>query len=206
MDDGGPRRGCLARADAGPSDKCDARRSARRWCWSPRRPLARADGDRALSGELGWATFSAPGKATNSQTPPAVSPDWGAAVDVIYEHGDLDRLLAARRARRLPTFSGGLSDPKKQSQQSYAGIGDVGVVFRFDVLRLVPYAFGGIGGIAATGGPISTTGLTIAVGGGAEFLVDRHHSVGLEARLSSSFGTDLTVVTAGLRVSSHWGF
>src|SRR6185503_12353375 len=48
--------------------------------------VAHADGERALSASLGWATFSAPGKAMGRQAPPTLSPDIGGALAVSYEH------------------------------------------------------------------------------------------------------------------------
>jgi hypothetical protein len=165
---------------------------------------ARADGDRALSGGFGWGTFSAPGIATGNQTPPAVSPSWGVTGDVVYEQG-ISTDLSWRAEVALATFHGGQSDPKTQSSQSYAALGDAGLVFRFDVLKYVPYAFGGVGAVTTTGGPLSTTGLAIAIGGGLDILIDRHHSIGIEARLAA-FGTDLTVFTIGLRYSKRWDF
>lgn len=165
---------------------------------------ARADGDRAVSAGLDYATFSAPGIPNSSgQTPTASSPSWGAGVSGVYEQA-LSTDISLRGELAGDTFSGGLTDRKHQTARSYAALGDVGVLFRFDVLRLVPYAFGGVGGIAATGGPLSTTGLVIAIGGGVNFLVDRHRSIGAEVRLAS-FGTSITVVTVGLRVSTRWG-
>ena len=164
---------------------------------------ARADGDRALSVGLGWATFSTPGKKANNQEPPAVSPDWGLSAALIYEHG-ISTDLSLRGELVGNTFSGGTTD-KKQDAQSYAVVADAGVVFRFDVLRYVPYAFGGAGAVASTGGPLGASGLVVAIGGGLDVLVNRNRSVGVELRLAS-FGTDLTVVTANLRVSSRWGF
>src|SRR5262245_37182526 len=47
--------------------------------------VARAEGERALSVGLGWATFSAPGVAMPNMEPPAVSPDIGGALMVSYE-------------------------------------------------------------------------------------------------------------------------
>lgn len=165
---------------------------------------ARADGDRALSVGIDYATFSAPGIANSSgQTPSAASPSWGAGVSGSYEQA-LSTDISLRGELAGDAFSGGLTDPKHQTTRSYAGVGDVGVLFRFDVLRVVPYAFGGVGGIVATGGPLATTGLVLAIGGGVTFLVDRRRSVGAEVRIAS-FGTGLTVVTFGVRLSTRWG-
>jgi len=164
---------------------------------------ALADSERALSVGLGWATFSVPGKPVNGMTPPAVTPDVGGALSVMYEHmigSDLG--LRAELAGGL--FYGG--ENKDQSPTSFAGLVDAGVVFRFDVLKYVPYAFGGLGAIGTGGGPIDGgVDLVLAVGGGLDILASRQHSYGFEARIAS-FGGDVTVFTLGVRGSTRWGY
>ncbi len=165
---------------------------------------ARADSERALSVGVGWATFSTTVKSTTgSMAPVSVSPDLGGTLSVAYEHmvgSDLG--LRAELAGGL--FYGG--EGKDQSPTSYAGLVDGGVVFRFDVLKYVPYAFGGIGAIASGGGPISGgVDFVLSVGGGLDILASRQHSYGFEARLAS-FGGDMTVFTLGVRGTTRWGF
>jgi hypothetical protein len=165
---------------------------------------ARADSDRALSAGLGWATFSTTVKqTTGSMAPISVSPDVGGTVSVTYEHmigSDLG--LRAELAGGL--FHGGQA--AKQSATSFAGLGDAGVVFRFDVLKYVPYAFGGIGAIASGGGPIDRgLDVVLSVGGGLDILASRQYSYGFEARLAS-FGGDITVFTLGVRGTTRWGY
>jgi hypothetical protein len=164
---------------------------------------AHAEGDRALSLGVGWATFSAPGKATNNQTPPTVTPEVGGTLSVIYEHAvGSDFSLRGEAAGSM--FYGGAG--KGQSNTSYGALGDVGVTFRFDVLKYVPYAFGGVGGVVSGGGPISRGGeFVIVVGGGLDWLVSRSRSFGVEGRLAS-FGGDVTIFTLGLRGTVRWGY
>jgi hypothetical protein len=164
---------------------------------------AHADGDRAVSAGLGWATFSTPGKPMRNQAPPTLSPDVGGALAVSYEQSvSTDFGLRAELAGGV--FYGG--GQAMQGQTSYAVLGDAGVVFRFDVLKFVPYAFGGLGGVAAGGGPIDRgADFVLVVGGGVDWLQSRERSVGLEARVAS-FGGDVTVVTFGLRGTMRWGF
>ena len=164
---------------------------------------AAAEGERALSVGLGWATFSVPGEAVGNMEPPAISPDYGGALSVSYEHAlGTDVMLRAELAGGL--FYGGNSE--KQSAVSYAALADAGVVFRFDVLKYVPYAFGGLGAVATTGGPIDgQLDLVLAIGGGLDVLVSRARSWGFELRIAS-FGGDVTVFTAGLRGTTRWGF
>lgn len=162
-----------------------------------------AENERALSVNLGWATFSVPGKATGNMTPPTVSPDVGGALGVSYEHA-IGTDIALRGELAGGVFYGGAS--KKQSDTSFAGLGDVGVTFRFDVLKYVPYAFGGVGGVVSGGGPIDKgADFVLCVGGGLDILESRSRSWGLEGRLAS-FGGDITLFTVGLRGTIRWGY
>ena len=164
---------------------------------------AHADGDRALSATLGWATFSVPGKRMGNMEPPSITPDIGGTVGVIYEHSVSDD-LSLRGEGAFGMFYGG--NDAKQTAASYAGLADVGVVFRFDVLKYVPYAFGGLGAVMAGGGPIDrNTDLVLAIGGGLDILASRKRSFGVEARLAS-FGGDVTLFTLGVRGTIRWGY
>jgi len=164
---------------------------------------ARAEGDRALSVGIGWATFSTPGKKMGNQEPPAITPDVGGTLSVVYEQSlSTDFSLRGELAGGL--FYGG--NTGMQSDTSYAGLGDVGLVFRFDVLKYVPYAFGGVGGIVSGGGPIDRgSELVVALGGGLDILTSRERSWGIEGRLVS-FGGDVTLFTLGLRGTVRWGY
>ncbi len=164
---------------------------------------ARAENEQALSVGVGYATFSVPGPAVENMAPPAVSPDWGGVVSATYERMiGSDVGLRGELAGSL--FRGG--NTMKQSPGSYALLGDVGVVFRFDILHVVPYAFGGIGAVTASGGPIDNgRDFVLVVGGGADWLRSRERSYGVEIRLAS-FAGDITVFTIGLRGTQRWGF
>lgn len=164
---------------------------------------AHADGDRALSLGAGWATFSVPGKKMGTMQPPAITPDWGGSLGAMYEHGvSSDLWLRGELAGAL--FSGGAG--KGQSDRSFAGLADVGVLFRFDTLKYVPYAFGGVGGVWTNGGPIDLgSEFVVVLGGGLDVLASRTRSWGLEGRLAS-FGGSLTMFTLGVRGSIRWGY
>jgi len=165
--------------------------------------VAHADGERALSASLGWATFSATGKPVGRQAPPTLSPDVGGALSVSYEHS-ISSDLSLRCELAGGVFHGGAQ--AKQANTSFAALGDAGVVYRFDVLKYVPYAFAGLGGVTAGGGPIERTAEPVVViGGGLDWLQSRERSVGLEARVAS-FGGDITVVTFGVRGTLRWGY
>ena len=164
---------------------------------------ARADGERALSGDFGLATFSALGKKVGNMTPPSLSPDIGFTLGGSYEHMiGADFALRAEAAGGL--FTGGAE--KGESSTSWAALGDVGIAFRFDVARWVPYAFAGVGGVISGGGPIDRgADFVVSIGGGLDFLASRSRSYGGELRLAS-FGGDVTVATLSFRASLRWGY
>lgn len=164
---------------------------------------AAAEGERALSVNLGWATFSVPGKPVGNMAPPTLSPDVGGALGVSYEQA-IGTDIALRGELAGGLFYGG--NGKKQSADSFAGLGDVGVTFRFDVLKYVPYAFGGVGGVVSGGGPIDKgADFVLCVGGGLDVLESRSRSWGVEGRLAS-FGGNITLFTLGLRGTVRWGY
>lgn len=164
---------------------------------------AMAEGERALSIGLGWATFSVPGEAVDNMAPPTITPDVGGAASVTYEHS-ISSDLSLRVEGAFGVFYGGGTE--EQSKVSYAGLVDAGGVFRFDVLKYVPYLFGGVGAVATTGGPIDGgVDFVVAIGGGLDVLLSRARSYGFEARLAS-FGGDTTVFTLGVRGTVRWGY
>jgi hypothetical protein len=162
-----------------------------------------AEGERALSAGLSYATFSVPGKAMGNQAPPTLAPDGGLSLSVSHERA-IGSDFSLRGELAGAGFYGG--NDKTQSALSYAGLVDVGVTFRFDILKYVPYAFGGVGGVVTGGGPIDTgADFVLVVGGGCDWLVSRDRSYGVEGRLAS-FGGDVTVFTLGLRGTVRWGY
>ena len=164
---------------------------------------ARADSEKAASVSLGWATFSATGEAEGDMAPPSVVPDLGGSASVMYEQM-IGSDLGLRAEGAFGLFYGGQAED--QAATSYAAVGDAGVVFRFDVLKYVPYAFGGLGAVVTWGGPIgSRVAPVLSIGGGLDILASRQHSYGFEARLAS-FGGDVTVFTLGIRATTRWGY
>ncbi|MDX2093449.1 MAG: hypothetical protein SFX73_36735 [Kofleriaceae bacterium] len=164
---------------------------------------AHAENERALSVGLGWATFSAPGEASGNMEPPAITPDVGGAVAITYEHA-LGSDVAVRGELAGGIFYGG--NAEGQQALSYAALADVGAVYRFDVLKYVPYAFAGVGAVGTTGGPIPRdVNFVLTIGGGLDILVSRASSYGFEARLAS-FGGDITLFTLGVRATTRWGY
>src|SRR5258708_595888 len=112
---------------------------------------ARADDEQAFSVGAGYASFSAPGVAMGKMEPPSVSPDWGLGIGGTYERA-IGSDIALRADLAGSFFRGGQA--KDQSVTSTVGQGSVGVTVRFDILKAVPYAFGGVGAVASHGGPI----------------------------------------------------
>ena len=162
-----------------------------------------ADGDHALSASVGWATFSVPGKPMRNQAPPTLTPDWGGALAVSYERS-VSTDVSLRGEAAGGVFQGG--GQAMQGKTSYAALADAGVVFRLDVLSIVPYAFGGLGAAVAGGGPIDRSAdLVLAAGAGVDWLERRTRSFGVEGRVAS-FGGDVTIVTVGVRGTIRWGF
>lgn len=164
---------------------------------------AAAENEQALSVGLGYASFSAPGEAKENMAPTTTSPDWGSGLFLSYE-----RMIGSDLGLRVDAagalFRGG--NTEAQTAMSYAVVGDVGLVFRFDVLHVVPYAFAGVGAVYSTGGPIDRgTDYVLQIGGGADWLRSRKRSFGVELRLAS-FAGDVTVATIGIRGTHRWGF
>lgn len=159
---------------------------------------ARGDGEQAVSVSGTWAAFSARGKKLGTMEPPTVTSYLGAGLA-----GEYERSVSSDLSVR-GELAGGLFN--NDHATSYLGLADVGVVYRFDVLKYVPYAFGGIGGIVSGGGSIDRgTTFVVALGGGLDILTSRERSWGIEARLAS-FASDVTVFTLGLRGTVRWGY
>lgn len=164
---------------------------------------ARADDERTASVGLGWAWFSTLGEpAEEGQEPPALSPDAGGSLTLAHERM-IGTDIGLRGEATGGVFYGG--NQEMQSKASYAVLADVGLVFKLDILRFVPYGFAGVGGVASWGGPIDNgIDFVVVLGGGVDWLTSRKRSVGLEARVAS-FGGDVTVLTVGIRGTVRWG-
>jgi hypothetical protein len=163
---------------------------------------ARAEGEQALSGGLGVATFAAPGEAMNNMPPPSVSPDWGVAFAGTYERA-ISSDIVLRGELAASVFRGG-AVKDEQSNTSFAALADAGVALRFDISNAVPYAFAGIGAVASAGGPIDNgVDFVLVAGGGLDWLTRRSRSYGGEIRIAS-FAGDITVVTLNFRITRRW--
>lgn len=169
---------------------------------------ARAESEQAVSIGLGWATFSTLAPPVGDMEPASIGPTIGGALGIAYERAiGTDFALRGELVGGL-FYGHGVDDKGKQTgrEASNALLADAGVAVRFDVLKVVPYAFAGLGAVTTGGGPIDRgTDLVLVVGGGADWLRSRSRSYGLEARVAS-FGGDVTVVTVGVRGTTRWGF
>lgn len=158
---------------------------------------AHAETEQAVSVGLGYATYAALGKAMGNMPPPTITPTAGVALRVGYERA-ISQELSMRGAVSGGGFGGGGT--------AFYGEAAVGVTFRFDVLKYVPYAFAEIGVLQRGGGPLSTgIAPVLCLGGGVDVLASRSRSWGIEAQLSS-FGGSTTVFTIGVRGTHRWGF
>ena len=88
----------------------------------------------------------------------------------------------------------------------YGGAAAIGGVYRFDVLRAVPYLQASVGAIMATGDGMDTTVKpTIELGAGLDFLESR--SFGWGVALSwDAIASEARFLTIGLRASWRWGW
>ncbi len=169
---------------------------------------AYAEGERSLSLSADFDTFSTPGKKVGSTAPPDITPDGGGGLTLSYERTvGTDFSFRAELAGAL--YHGGDDPAKKQSALSYAALADIGFVYRFDILKWVPYALAGVGGVIAGGGPIvqhgSSDEFVVVIGGGIDYLVSRDRSYGIEVRFAS-FAGDISLTTIGFRATTRWGF
>jgi hypothetical protein len=156
-------------------------------------PYARAgDGESALSPSVGYATYSTLDKMGQS-----VSPTIGGAAGATYERGVSEAL-----SWRVSAIGGGFTG----GGTTWAAWGAAGLVYRFDVLKYVPYVEVSGGAILLGGGPLPTgVHPLLELGGGVDWLRSRDRSWGIEARLGS-FANDTTVFTVGIRSTWRWGY
>jgi len=159
---------------------------------SPGRAVA-GEGESALSASLGYGIWWLPGPKDTS-----IGPDGGAVLGLTYERG-ISEALSWRVGIAGGAFLGG--------GISGAGWASGGLVYRFDVLKYVPYVLLAAGGVVIGGDPAPSVQLdpVVELGGGLDLLLGRSRSWGIEARVGTLAG-DTTIVTVGVRGTSRWGF
>lgn len=162
--------------------------------WTASGNAAASDGESALSGLLGVGTFTLPGEEEDE----SISPTAGGVGLVSYERG-FSEALSWRIELSGGLYAGG--------GLSWSGAVAGGLVYRFDVLKYVPYAVIEVGGSMVGGGPVPEPVIdpVVQIGGGVDFLLGRSRSWGLEARVAS-FAGDTTTVSVGARYTIRWGY
>ena len=158
---------------------------------APRHARA-AEGESALSGGAFYSYFQV-GQGNKTRAA------HGGVLGVDYEHGLSDSYWF--RA----AVSGGLFG--EGGSLAWAGSATLGISYRFDVIKYVPFVTVGAGAFACGGGADLDTEVRpfVEIGGGLDVLRSRSFSWGIEARLRS-YWTDVVYITVGPRFSYRWGY
>jgi hypothetical protein len=156
--------------------------------------VARAgDGESAASAAIGLATYATPDE-NGEET---LTPTAGATLQATYERGFGD--YASWRVQLAGALYGG-------GGVAGSGLATVGLSYRLDVLRYVPYAAIGVGALVRGGGPFELgVEPALEIGGGVDVLRGRARSWGVAAAITS-FAGDTTTVTVTLRSTWRWGY
>lgn len=155
---------------------------------------ARADdSERAASVSAGFATYATP----DAKMEETLTPTAGLALAATYERA-LGTEVSWRTDLVLAGYLGGGA--------AATGQATLGLVYRIDVLKYVPYVDVGVGALVRAGGPF-TAGVepALRIGGGVDLLRSRARSVGLAAAVTS-FASDTTTVTVAVRSTWRWGY
>jgi hypothetical protein len=143
-------------------------------------------GEQAISVSLNYATFRVPEHDPN-----------GSVLGFDYERGFTDVVWL-----RVTGGGGAYYD----DDFSYSGHATVGLTYSFDVLKYVPYANLGIGGIVLGGGGVETdVHALVELGLGVDILHSRTFSYGVQLRFES-FLQETSFFTGGVRATWRWGF
>jgi len=162
------------------------------------RVAAAADGESALSVGVGGGTFVLPG-AEEDDDP--ITPTAGGVLLLSYERG-FGEAWSWRVDLAGGLYGGG--------GLSWSGVAAAGIVYRFDVLKYVPYGLLEVGGAVVGGGPVPEADSPVLdpvlqIGGGLDVLRSRDRSWGIEARVAT-FGADLTTIAVTARYTWRWGW
>lgn len=151
------------------------------------------DGENAVSGAAGVATYATP----NEEEDATLRPTGGGAIAATYERGFGD--YAAWRVHGAGALYGG-------GGLAMTGIATVGLSYRVDVLRYVPYVAVGVGGIVRSGGPFETgVEPVLELAGGVDWLKGRDRSWGVAGSLTG-FASDTTTFSLCIRSTWRWGY
>ncbi|HVV86598.1 MAG TPA: hypothetical protein VHE35_26250 [Kofleriaceae bacterium] len=151
------------------------------------------DGESAASAAVGFATYATP----DAMDQTTLTPTAGATLQATYERGFGD--YASWRAQLAGAIYGG-------GGLAGTGLATIGLSYRLDVLRYVPYAALGVGVLVRGGGPFDTgVEPALELGGGVDVLEGRARSWGVAAAITS-FATDTTTLTVTVRSTWRWGY
>ncbi|MBL8625230.1 MAG: hypothetical protein JNK64_28225 [Myxococcales bacterium] len=151
------------------------------------------EGERAVSVAAGYATYATP----DDEMMATLSPTAGAAVSAGYERALGDE-VSWRADLLIAGYLGGGT--------AGSALGTVGLVYRIDVLKYVPYVDVGVGALTRGGGPFELgVEPALRIGGGVDILQSRARSWGVVATLTS-FASTTTTFSAGLRSTWRWGY
>jgi hypothetical protein len=151
-------------------------------------PGLAADGERALSATVGYATYALP----------EYNPH-GGVLGLDFERGFSDALSWR--------VSGGAGVYYREGL-TYSTHLTVGLTYLFDVLKYVPYLNLGVGGIAIVdvdGASVVDVSPLAEIGVGLDVLRDRTSSVGVYVRFETLL-QETAFFTAGVRSTWRWGF
>lgn len=151
------------------------------------------EGERAVSFGVGYATYATP----STEDDETLMPTGGAALAATYERG-FGEDVAWRADLVLGGYFGGGTVG--------AGLATVGLTYRVDVLKYVPYLEAGVGVLVRTGGPFETGAEpALRIGGGLDFLQSRARSYGIAVAMTS-FASDTTTLAVSVRSTWRWGY
>lgn len=151
-------------------------------------------GENALSLGGGYATYATP----SDQDDEVRSPTVGAAATATFERGVSD--YAAWRVRAVGAVY------TSAAGTAGSGLVTLGLSYRVDVLKYVPYVAVGIGGLVRGGGPFST-GIepALEIAGGIDWLRGRNRSLGIDLAMTG-FASDTTTLAVTVRSTWRWGY
>ena len=155
---------------------------------------AHADSDeRALSFGAGFASYATP----NSDMDATLSPTAGLAVSTSFERALGPEVSVVGDLSIAGYLGGGTAG---------SALGTVGLVYRIDILKYVPYVAVSAGGLGVAGGPFATgVEPALRLGGGVDILQSRSRSYGLTVAMTS-FASATTTLAIGLRSTWRWGY
>ena len=156
-------------------------------------PAWAGDGESAASAGVGLATYATPAEDDEAM----LMPTGGLSLQATYERGLGDYASVRGHLAGAIYGGGGIAG---------TGLGTLGLSYRLDVLRYVPYAFVAAGVLVRGGGPFETgVEPALEIGGGVDVLRGRDRSWGVVAAVTS-FASDTTTVSVAARTTWRWGY